>query len=52
MTIDVEGAAQATHTDDDDEADDENYRIDPLDAGDDEDVAVLQPYQRLSVSQQ
>jgi len=40
MTIDVEGAAQATDTNDDD---DENYRIDPLDAGDEDDAAVLRP---------
>ena len=44
MTIDVEGGAQATDTDDDDEADDdENYRIDPLDACDEDDAAVLRP---------
>lgn len=41
MTIDEEGTTHSTDTDDDDEAEDENYRINPHDAGDEEDEAVL-----------
>ncbi|CAD6336783.1 unnamed protein product [Miscanthus lutarioriparius] len=41
MTIDEEGTAHSTDTDDDDEVEDENYRINPHDAGDEEDEAVL-----------
>jgi hypothetical protein len=41
MTIDEEGTAHSTDTDDDDEVEDENYIINPHDAGDEEDEAVL-----------